>query len=355
MSFQKITGIKIDARKLPKHTWNADLIEFDGPLLSLYKSEQGEDLLYVWLDCTDLRNRWAVVPVSRRVLRGYLEQELTLREAFLSSEYIVVFHTSSGAKRSAFLQTAWNLLPEDYLPDEDSYLYPEISTQAAKQLADEVSEEYALGLDGEMYIEDLANIPKIYQQLYSFHYGLEHLDRPAVFGALSRLASKWTGGFSSVNIFSGLSAVTPSIHRPRVTELRFNSPGHIKIDLLPDLAARIEDAAEVIIDEDSYSALEQFYGAVYRYFKENKLAGFDDERELNSVVLAPEISERLGEYVDYFFELMSWSGYVNLFGHLDVSPLHQLRVLLAYYRRLRKLRPYLVGGTLFLGRSRLLS
>lgn len=353
MSFLRIEGQKIDARTLSKHQWNADLIEFEGPLLSLYKGESGNDLLYAWLDCTAIRNRWCIVPVDRKSLRDYLEQQKTLRDLYLESEWIVIFHTGTSSKRSAFLRTSWDRLPDAYLPDVDSYLTPEIATPAAEKLAEEITEAYFLGLDGELYIDDFSLVPKIYQQLYSFHYGLEHLDRPAVHGALSKLAGRWTGGFSAVHLFTGLNSVTPSIHRAKVLEVQFASPGHIKLDLLPDLARRIEISAGQIADDESFIALEQYYSMVYGYFKENKISGFDDERAL-SVSLVPEVVTRLTDFIDFFFGLMKWDDYRNSFECLDIDALHQLRVLLAYYRRLRRLRPYLVGGNLFLGCSRIL-
>ncbi len=350
MSFLRIEGQKIDARTLSKHQWNADLIEFEGPLLSLYKSESGHDLLYAWLDCTSTRNRWCIIPIGRKSLRDYLEQQITLRDIYKESEWIVIFHTGGSAKRSAFLRTSWDKLPDAYLPETDSYLTPEIATPAAEKLAEEITESYFLGLDGELYIDDFSLVPKIYQQLYSFHYGLEHLDRPAVHGALSKLAGSWTGGFSAVHLFTGLNSVTPSIHRAKVAEIQFASPGHIKLNLLTDLARRIEVSAHQIINDLSFVALEQYYSTVYRYFKENKISGFDDERVI-SASLAPEIVTRLEEFVDFFFDLMKWEDYRGSFNYLNVDALHQLRVLLAYYRRLRKLRPYLVGGNLFLGKS----
>ena len=356
MSFPRIIGQKIEPKVLSKHSWNADLIEFEGPLLSLYKGELGGDLLYAWLDCTETRNRWCVIPVGRKSLRDYLEQEKTLLELYKESEWLIIFHTGSVPNRRNSLQKiTWQALPREYLPDQDSYLLPAIATEAAARLAQEVSEEYFLGLDGDMYIDDISTIPKIYQQLYSFHYGLEHLDRDAVRGALSRLAGSWTGGFSAVHLFTGLNAVTPSIHRAKVTEMRFNSPGHIKLDLLPDLAKRIEISASQIQNDESYIALEQYYSSVYTYFKVNKISGFDDER--NSVIakLTPEVVVRLNELIEFFFRLMQWEDYRSSFAYLNVDALHQLRVLLAYYRRLKKLRPYLTTGRLFLGESKLVS
>ncbi|MBX8543400.1 hypothetical protein K5D53_01985 [Pseudomonas cichorii] len=353
MSLPLIVGEKIEPKFFAKHSWNADLIDFDGPLLSLYKGEYDEDLLYIWLDCNATKNRWGVVPVSRNNLREYLDSSVTLQTVFKESPWIAIFHTgSSSNRRNSPLRTTWENLLE-YLPDEDSYLVPEISTEAARRLATEACEEYPLGLDGDMYIDDIAAIPKIYQQLYSFHYGLEHLYRPAVKATLDRLANNWTGGFSALHLFTGLNHVTPSIHRAQVTEMRYNSPGHIKLDLLPQLAKKIEISGGQIKNDTSFHALEEFYTTTYRYFKENKISGFDDESEGSTVDLAPEITERLNELVNFFFRLMLWEDYREQFSVLQVGPLHQLRALLAYYRRLRKLRPYLVTERLSLGRSKL--
>jgi len=355
MSFPRIAGPKVEPKVLSKHSWNADLIEFEGPLLSLYKGEFGNDLLYAWLDCTETRNRWCVIPIGRKSLRDYLEQEKTLLTVYQESEWLIIFHTGSAPnRRNSIQQTTWQNLPQEYLPDQDSYLAPAIATQAAAKLAEEVSEEYFLGLDGDMYLDDISVIPKVYQQLYSFHYGLEHLDRSAVRGALSRLAGSWTGGFSAVHLFTGLNAVTPSIRRAQVTELRFNSPGHIKLDLLPELARRIEISALQIQNNDSYVALEQYYASVYRYFKDNRISGFDDDRNPVTVNLTTEVTVRLNELIEFFFRLMQWEGYRTSFAYLNIDALHQLRVLLAYYRRLRKLRPYLITGRLFLGESKLI-
>ncbi|MFL1516848.1 hypothetical protein [Pseudomonas prosekii] len=354
MSLPIIKGEKIEPKFFSKHSWNADLIDFDGPLLSLYKGEYDEDLLYIWLDCNATKNRWGVIPISRNNLRAYLDCSVTLRSVFEESSWVAMFHTGSAPnRRNSPICTTWQEAIE-YLPDEDSYLVPEISTEAARQLATEGCEEYPLGLDGDMYIDDIAAIPKIYQQLYSFHYGLEHLYRPAVRATLDRLANNWTGGFSAVHLFTGLNHVTPSIHRAQVTEMRYNSPGHIKLDLLPKLANRIEISAKQVKDDTSFHALEEFYSSTYRYFKENNISGFDDESDGGSINLAPEVVDRLNELVTFFFRLMLWGDYREPFSILQVGPLHQLRALLAYYRRLRKLRPYLVTERLSLGRSKLL-
>lgn len=351
MSFLRVDGEKLDGRLVPKHVWNADLINFDGPLLSLFKSDDGEDVLYSWLDCSASRNRWCMVPVSRQNLRSYLESAVSLRHLFEVADSLIVFDVGNSAKRSGYTRTVFNRLPEEYKPDQGSFLFPEIATSAARKLVEDVTEDYFIGLDREFYIDDLSLVPRIYQQLYSFHYGLEHLGRDAVRGALSRAMAKWTGGFSAVNIFSGLKSVIPSIHRPWVAELRFNSPGHIRLNLLPRMAKQIERAATRICDEQTYYELEELYKAVYRYFTKEGIAGFEDERRKVEVVLPSTVLDQLSSYVDQFFNLMDWTGYRVEFDAVEANALQQVRVLLAYYRRIKRLRPYMVRGQVTLGKS----
>lgn len=338
-----ISGRKIDGRSLPQFTWNADLVAFDGPFLSLYKSEDGDDALFAWLDCDSKKNRWCILHIGRENLRAYLTRNATLLDLFKNSPSIVIFETGATSRKSNFVLTSFEKFPADYVPSQDSYLLPEISTEAAKQLANDLPTNYSIGLDGELYLEDLEKIPKLYQQLYSFHYGLEHLTRTAVRSTLARIMARWRGGFSAVNLFTGLRSVTPSIHRARLMELKYNSPGHIKLNLLPNMALRIKAAAARLESYENFQSAEELYKSIYKYFKEQNISGLEDERSTQEIELTPNQQQRLDEFITNFFKIMAWDGYRSNFQSLEISPISQLRVLLAYYRRLRKLRNYIVA------------
>ena len=58
----------------------ADLIYYDGPLLSHYVSSKGDDYLFYWVDRDDNDNRWLVLRVSLANLQKYIGREMTLRE-----------------------------------------------------------------------------------------------------------------------------------------------------------------------------------------------------------------------------------------------------------------------------------
>lgn len=336
MAFKKIEGTKIDGRKLPTYVWNADLIAFEGPIVSLYKTNKDSDALFIWVDSTEKRTRWAIVNISRDYLKGYLRKEFSLLDVFKQNEKMFVFDTTETGTKTAVMETTWNNFPPEYLPLQDSYLIDEISTREAKGLADTRTEKYEITLvGGELYIDDLGKIPRLYQQLYSFHYGLEHLDRLAVRSALSRLMNKWKGGINAVNLFSGLKSVTPSIHRAKLDNLQYASPGHIKMELLPELASRIESTATKA--QENSENLRTLYKETYNFFSKNKISGFDDERSGQVIALNKLQEEELQKLVKKFFLLLGWNDYHEKFSSVDMTALAEARAVLAYYRRLRNL------------------
>lgn len=342
-----ISGVSLSSKEVPAFTWNADLIEYEGPLLSLYKDEDGNDVLFSWADCDRWKNRWCVVPVDRKHLLAYVSGSASLREIFLASTYVYVVNIGNKGRRTGIVRTQWQQLPQTYVPEANSFLEDTIATDSAKRFASEKPADYTLGLAGDLYLEDMAAIPRVYQQLYSFHYGLSHLARAAVREKLTIIMNKWKGGISAVNFFGGLKLVTPSIHRARLIELRYNSPGCIRLNLLPAMAQEIEATAKRVANPSAFKITEALYKEVYAYLRDQKLSGFDGKR-LTPLArnLSPAQHAVLSNYVAKFFELMGWSAYKDAFISLDHSPLAQVRLLLAYYRRLRQLREFVSDGKL---------
>lgn len=338
-----VEGKKVRA---PDLIWNTDLIYFDGPLLSLYKKDDGQDYFISWIDCDDRKNRWAVFPVERDSLHLYLKGEMTLRNVCLEAPQVVLFDTGMDAKRRNWVEL--NAFPHDYLPRKTSFLRPEVSTEAAKKLAQEGAVDISLGINGELYLEDLELIPKLYQQLYSFHYGVEHLDRPAVRDSVKNSMHNWKGGFGAVNLFSGLKTVTPSIHRARLKELRYNSPGAIKLNLLPSLAERIKSSMDNLLEDNAYENAEKLYKEIYAYFREHKITGIDDERSEVQMELTDLQKKDLMFFAKKVLDVFGWEKRQAALAELGVTEISLLRMLLAYYRRLRRLRDFVVAGKLSL-------
>ena len=75
----KIEGFPIEF-DFSKFRCISDLIYFDGPFLSHYVSEKGDDYLFYWVDRDDNFNRWIVVRVSLPTLQQYIARQIPLRD-----------------------------------------------------------------------------------------------------------------------------------------------------------------------------------------------------------------------------------------------------------------------------------
>ena len=58
----------------------ADLISYDGPLLSHYVSSKGDDYLFYWVDRDANDNRWMVLRVNLASLQKYIAGDVSLLE-----------------------------------------------------------------------------------------------------------------------------------------------------------------------------------------------------------------------------------------------------------------------------------
>ena len=141
---RKIEGYNInydfsDFRKI------ADLIYFEGPFLSHYVSNKGDDYLFYWVDRDDSDNRWLVLRVSLAGLQKYIGKELTLRELIenpndgylyvVDVSNVIIYHDVKLVQPSA--------LPEEYLPDADSY-YDAFETIPAEDAEELMTYELAI-------------------------------------------------------------------------------------------------------------------------------------------------------------------------------------------------------------------
>ena len=106
----------------------ADLIYFDGPLVSLLENESGESYLYCWSDVNSVDNRWLVFRVTINSLQDYLLGKVSLRDLILNP--VDDFHYAIDIDNDLEVKnTFWILpenLPDSYVPEEDSYHDPSL-------------------------------------------------------------------------------------------------------------------------------------------------------------------------------------------------------------------------------------
>ena len=101
----------------------ADLIYFEGPLLSHYVSSKGDDYLFYWVDRDDSDNRWLVLRVSMANLQKYIGNVLTLRDLIENPNdgYLYSVDVNNDVCYHDIKLIQPSALPEEYLPERESY------------------------------------------------------------------------------------------------------------------------------------------------------------------------------------------------------------------------------------------
>ena len=115
----------------------ADLIYFEGPLLSHYVSSKGDDYLFYWVDRDDSDNRWLVLRVSLANLQKYIGKEITLRDLIENPNdgYLYSVDVSNDISYHNVTLVQPSTLPKEYLPEVDSYYaFDPIAADDAEEL-----------------------------------------------------------------------------------------------------------------------------------------------------------------------------------------------------------------------------
>ncbi len=343
-------GRRASVRDFGGKDWIADLIYAEGPLLALFKGDRGNDTLILWLDCDRTRNRWVAFDVDRIDLRDYLNQRVSLKQLICKNEELMVFHTNDSSRRSSVKRLKLAEFPQDYMPSDESYWEPSFGTLDANNLIIEAAEEYKLGLDGESwFLDDFSRVTRTYRQLYAFNYAIFQRARSAVRSTVAEKLSTlaWRGGFSTVQWFDALGAVTPSVHRVRVREIRYASPGYIAIDALPSVSRKVADSISRLSSVDDRERVEKHYGDAYKFFSRYGLTKLDltvkAHRERLKVA---EVESGVSYFLDYFLKFYGFSKEKEDLLSAGAVELSLLKAILSYHRRAVQLASYVDEGSL---------
>lgn len=351
----KLVGEKVNNSAFKGQQWIADLIYHEGPYLSLFRGDRRSDLMVLWVDCDNRRNRWVSFDVSGSDLSDYLNGNLSLKALIDQQTEFIFFHTTDGERRNSLLKVGQENFPDAYQPSEDSYWNSSLTTEETLSLIKEKVERYDLGLDGESwYVDDLSSSLKIYRQLYAFHYAFSNLAREAVRRAVATTLSglAWRGGFSTVNWYKSLHNITPIMHRLRIKELQYASPGHITLEVIPSVSKDVASAVGKLGDPEILANSKSLYSEIYAYLRKQGLMSLDAR---NIVYLNPEekkimevngVFDRIGEFLN---EIMALYGVEHAKSELlraGAEELGLLKAMLGYHRRAIQLAEYVADGSL---------
>lgn len=216
----KLAGAQLERLPISGLKKAADLLEYDGPLLSHFVHPHGDHFLYYWCDCTKSVNRWMVlrVPESRilRLMSGVISLDEVLPKSCQDDFVYFVDLDSSGSEKRVEL-VAISDIPKDYTPNDGVFL-PGVS------LSDDDS--YTVLVEGDWDVQQWGEFPRRFSQIYSVLYGLNESPK------LAFDSHPWRGdGFSSMHFYNESRKRVPEAQRPAVTRMQYASPGFMKFSL----------------------------------------------------------------------------------------------------------------------------
>lgn len=322
---------------IPGLEWVRDLIYFDGPLLSEFRSSAGDTYLFHWCDLEGGTNRWMAFRVSRAELVKYLYRQLTLRKLIDESQdgFVYIVDIGDNRKHQRVFWVSLGDVPDDFLPDPNSMLVFDGSREQAHS--------YAALIDKEWGVEDLASFPRRFIEVYTFLYLLADSEREPprsthMFSYNFEKGRGWTAG----HFFRELQAQIPTNDRPGgVEEFRYSSPGFISLRMNPKLGATIT-AAVNRYTEDQSSILDS-YKILYDFLHDNSALSDDDD---DMEPFGP-IAETGHDYLAVSRELCRRLGFVDwdrIYSACEQNLVAAAQVLLIYCRRLKTLAHYQAEG-----------
>lgn len=259
-----IQGQKIGASSFDSHEHVCDLINADGPLLSLY-TDARDNWLYLWCDTDEIKiNRWMLLRLSRKNLIDFFNKTVNLRSLIHNKQWIIILDetVSSTTKTDEFgasqsptisLKRKFTKISNpdsliEYWPSEKSFFNPELAEGIDIQQQFSPS-KHLIPVNGRWFFKDLDSFSRTYAKLYSFLYST----KPQFINSMNQrlhelLRAPWTGGYSRVNLFSHLRRGLPALHDLQIDSFNYASPGAIEVEALTSIC---EDVTRTVISSST--------------------------------------------------------------------------------------------------------
>ena len=113
-------------------TYQGDLIVYDGPLLSHFNNEKGEDYLYQWVDIDNNYNRWLVFKCEN--FYSFFTVDITLRDLILKNDSVLIIDIDDDINIVNCWEVNLNDIPTSYMPTEKSFFNNELYSDYASTL-----------------------------------------------------------------------------------------------------------------------------------------------------------------------------------------------------------------------------
>jgi hypothetical protein len=119
--------IKIEGQKLKNFSYKlskkGDLLYEEGPILSHFVNEFGEDFFFYWCDSNKNLNRWLLFKIHPNYLKLFFFKEINLKELIKRSHdpFVYFVDIDNNLKYKNIFVTQKTKIPSDYLPSNKFY------------------------------------------------------------------------------------------------------------------------------------------------------------------------------------------------------------------------------------------
>ncbi len=348
---------------LDKHVYMTDLVNVEGPILSLYRDAK-ESWLYLWCDTDNSSTeRWLLFPVGRIGLIEYLKGNCTLltlvegssKRWFLDYARLTQSDAAEPVENAkSFTRTLREVTDftwlQEYLPADDSYFDEELAPNIS--VARELSPtRYDVPIDGNWFIKDLDNFSNVYSQLYSFFYCTKPQFMTDIGNRVQRLLeSPWKGGFSRVNLFDALQRNVPAVHDLKIHQMQYASPGDITIEALESVGTSVKNS--IILYRHRQADIAHFVRSLNQMLSDKALKRVDLSKYSDQTLPLPDsdkeyIKEKLQALADSLQIKDEFDDLCSRAPNMVVSA----KVLIAVVSRIDRLADFEAAGLLDLERE----
>jgi hypothetical protein len=200
---------------------------------------------------------------------------------------------------------------------------------------------YTIWIGSTWSLTDFYELPHVFEQAYAFNCAFllaEEARDPVRLDDVFSLFP-WRGGYSAVNFYRSLGSQVPRGLRPKVKSIQYASPGWIELTLAVKAAVAIGTVIGIFVK--SAGGLNGLYNEIYKGMTKRKLM------RINAKHKELELTrDQIKFVIESAGQLAKAIGFENLeeLNQHTGNPLASLKILLSYYRRIRKLAEYVVDG-----------
>jgi hypothetical protein len=200
-----------------------------------------------------------------------------------------------------------------------------------------MADGYRIDIDNKWSLEDLYVFSRNYEQVYFLAYStLPDLPDEAV----ARVSHAyqvfpWRGGYSAVHFYNQLRHAIPFNERPAIRAIQYASPGFIELGLLTSVAVSVSVLVRHVAT--TIGKVHSVYNAIISDLQTRKLLRLEVKRK--ELELTREEDRVIEEHANMMARLLGFESHTQITqrtGH----PFITLKILLSYYRRIKKLAEF---------------